>query len=58
VSNKIASLLYIVTYFVKRPLSSYDCEFVSLAKEAGLPLITEDKKILREFPEIACKMQT
>ena len=33
--------------------SAYDCEFVALAKYLGAPLITSDKKLLREFPEIA-----
>lgn len=30
--------------------SAYDCEFVCLAKELSIPLITEDKKILNNFP--------
>ena len=38
-------------------LSSYDCEFVALANENKLPLITEDKKITREFPDIACTIK-
>jgi predicted nucleic acid-binding protein len=29
--------------------SAYDCEFVSLAKDLGLPLLTEDKKNTRTF---------
>lgn len=33
--------------------SAYDCEFVALAKQLNIKLVTEDKKILREFPEIA-----
>jgi len=31
--------------------SAYDCEFVSLAKQFDIPLITQDKKILTEFPK-------
>jgi len=30
--------------------SAYDCEFVALAQQLGVPLITDDKKVLREFP--------
>jgi len=33
--------------------SAYDCEFVALAQYLDIPLITADKKILREFPEVA-----
>ncbi len=33
--------------------SSYDCEYVALAKKTMRPLITFDKKILQEFPETA-----
>jgi len=33
--------------------SSYDCEFVSLAKDLDLNLITMDKQLLREFPQLA-----
>ncbi len=34
----------------KSNCSSYDCEFVALANYLNIPLITQDKKILREFP--------
>ncbi len=37
--------------------SAYDCEFVSVAKQLQLPLITQDKKILAEFPRIANKLE-
>lgn len=33
--------------------SSYDCEFVSLAKDLGIDLITMDKQLLRDFPKLA-----
>ncbi|MBL6986561.1 MAG: type II toxin-antitoxin system VapC family toxin [Methylobacter sp.] len=33
--------------------SAYDCEFVALAKQLSVKLITQDKKILTEFPDIA-----
>ena len=33
--------------------SSYDCEFVALAKDLEVPLLTFDKKMLSEFPEVA-----
>jgi predicted nucleic acid-binding protein len=32
---------------------NYDCEFVALAQHLDVPLVTADKKILREFPAIA-----
>ena len=33
--------------------SAYDCEFVWLAMEMRLPLVTVDKKVLAAFPNIA-----
>ncbi len=33
--------------------SAYDCEFVALAKNMNVSLFTMDKKILRNFPDIA-----
>ena len=36
--------------------SAYDCEFVTLAMAMGIPLVTEDARILREFPRVAVTM--
>ncbi len=36
--------------------SAYDCEFVNLAKDLDITLVTEDKKILKNFPESAMSM--
>lgn len=33
--------------------SAYDCEFVALAEDLNVQFITFDKKIIREFPNIA-----
>lgn len=33
--------------------SAYDCEFVSLAIDFGVPLVTADRRILRDFSETA-----
>lgn len=33
--------------------SAYDCEFVALADDIGVPLLTFDQKILSEFPSLA-----
>jgi predicted nucleic acid-binding protein len=43
-----------IMQLVKRSqCSAYDCEFVALAQYLNIPLITADKNILREFPDIA-----
>ena len=36
--------------------SAYDCEFVALAEQQGVPLITADRQILRAFPEFALSL--
>ena len=36
--------------------SACDCEFVALARSMGIPLVTEDKGIRRDFPGIAVGM--
>ena len=33
--------------------SAYDCEFIALANRLDVPLYTEDKKLLRAFPNRA-----
>lgn len=38
--------------------SAYDCEFVSLAKKLNVPMVTEDKQILADFPKIAVSLAT
>lgn len=33
--------------------SAYDCEFVALAQQLGVPLATMDGQVMRAFPDIA-----
>lgn len=35
------------------PCSAYDCEFVALAADLTVPLVTTDKKLVKSFPDIA-----
>lgn len=37
--------------------TSYDCEYVALAKELNLTLVTFDREVLRDFPQIAVSPQ-
>ncbi len=43
----------ILTLIDESNCSSYDCEFVALAHHFDTKLVTQDKKILREFPSTA-----
>lgn len=36
--------------------SAYDCEFIALAKRYNVQLVTSDKKVCSEFPDIAVNM--
>lgn len=33
--------------------SAYDCEFIALASDLNVPLVTTDKRLVKAFPEIA-----
>ena len=37
--------------------SAYDCEFVALAQDLGVLLLTVDKQLIREFPQTAVSLE-
>jgi predicted nucleic acid-binding protein len=37
--------------------SAYDCEFVALARDLDVPLVTVDKQILAQFPAVAISLE-
>lgn len=37
--------------------SAYDCEYVALARDRGVALITADRQVLREFPGVAIGLE-
>jgi predicted nucleic acid-binding protein len=34
-------------------IATYDCEYVLYARTLGIPLVTNDKRVLNEFPDVA-----
>ncbi len=37
--------------------SAYDCEFVATAQDLAVPLVTVDKKVIKQFPTIAISLE-
>jgi len=46
----------IIRLVAQSDCSAYDCEFVALAQDLNIPMITMDKKVLKNFPETAIRL--
>ena len=42
----------------KTRCTAYDCEFVAVARQLGIPLVTLDRQILRAFPDTAVSLHS
>ena len=47
----------IINLVLSSHCSAYDCEFVALAENIRIPLVTTDRQILRDFPAIAVPLE-
>ena len=52
----IVSSAHVLNLVRKSPCSAYDCEFVALAEDLEIPLLTTDRKILSAFPSVAVSL--
>ena len=44
---------HVLTLASRSGCSAYDCEFVALAQDLGVALVTNDREVLRAFPDTA-----
>jgi predicted nucleic acid-binding protein len=51
-----ASPMHVLELTALSTCTVYDCEFVALAQDLGVKLVTVDKKILAQFPETAIEL--
>jgi predicted nucleic acid-binding protein len=49
--------LHVLKLAAESRCSSYGCEFVALARELGVPLVTTDKQVLAGFPDAAKSLE-
>jgi predicted nucleic acid-binding protein len=50
------SSLYVLDLVAESTCTAYDCEFVALARDLELPLVTTDRQMLDQFPHIAISL--
>jgi predicted nucleic acid-binding protein len=48
---------HVLELVVQSKCSAYDCEFVALALDLDVPLVTADKQLLKAFPKTAVALE-
>ena len=52
------SSVYVLNLVASSVCTAYDCEFVALAQDLEVPLVTTDRQILAQFPRAAISLDT
>jgi predicted nucleic acid-binding protein len=47
---------HVLSLAARSVCTAYDCEFVALAQDLGVSLVTVDKQVLEQFPDIAISL--
>jgi predicted nucleic acid-binding protein len=48
---------HVLTLCAASRCSAYDCEFVALAQQLGVSLVTSDQQVLSDFPDLAIPLK-
>lgn len=58
VAERDVDMLYALNLACQHKISAYDAQYIALAMTLNIPCVTEDKKLLKTFPEIAFSMES
>lgn len=47
----------VLTLIAESDCTAYDCEFLALARQLDVPLVTADKQLLLRFPSLATSLE-
>jgi predicted nucleic acid-binding protein len=48
---------FVLDLITESDCTAYDCEFLALARQLGIPLVTADKQLLARFPSLATSLE-
>ena len=53
----VPSADWVLEVIAKSECTAYDCEFVALAQQLDIKLVTADKQLLRQFPDFSISLE-